>query len=130
MVVGKGGFGRVWIVSYKSRKKYFALKEMTKTRIVAKKSVHSVLNERKILSSLRHDFIVNIKYAFQDRENLYLLMDLLTGGDLRYHLCFFRRFTEKQTSKTNKNSLQPVLYLLWNIPTPKAFSIEISNQKI
>ena len=72
---------------------------MAKARIVSKKSVHSVLNERKILSSLKNDFIVNIKCAFQDRENLYLLMDLLTGGDLRFHICYFRRFTEIQTSK-------------------------------
>jgi serum/glucocorticoid-regulated kinase 2 len=39
-------------------------------------------------------------YAFQDRENLYLVMDLLSGGDLRYHICKHRRFTEEQTSKS------------------------------
>jgi serine/threonine protein kinase len=38
-------------------------------------------------------------YAFQDRENLYLVMDLLSGGDLRYHICKNRRFSEEQTSK-------------------------------
>ena len=38
-------------------------------------------------------------YAFQDRENLYLIMDLMKGGDLRYHIGRQRRFTEEQTSK-------------------------------
>ena len=38
-------------------------------------------------------------YAFQDRENLYLVMDLLNGGDLRYHIGCQRRFSEDQTSK-------------------------------
>ena len=38
-----------------------------------------------------------MKFAFQDRENLYLVMDLLTGGDLRFHICFYRKFTEEQT---------------------------------
>ena len=37
-------------------------------------------------------------YAFQDRENLYLVMDLMNGGDLRYHLGKNRRFNEEQTS--------------------------------
>lgn len=37
--------------------------------------------------------------AFQDRENLYLVMDLMTGGDLRYHIGRQRRFSEVQTSK-------------------------------
>merc|ERR1719272_1099749 len=38
-----------------------------------------------------------MKYAFQDRENLYLVMDLLKGGDLRYHISRNRKFSEKQT---------------------------------
>ena len=42
---------------------------------------------------MRHSFIVNMELAFQDRENLYLVMDLLTGGDLRYHIGRQRRFS-------------------------------------
>jgi serine/threonine kinase 32/serum/glucocorticoid-regulated kinase 2 len=38
-------------------------------------------------------------YAFQDYDNLYLVMDLLTGGDLRYHISRNKKFTEEQTSK-------------------------------
>jgi serine/threonine protein kinase len=37
-------------------------------------------------------------YAFQDRQNLYLVMDLLTGGDLRFHVGRMRKFKEHQTS--------------------------------
>jgi serine/threonine protein kinase len=40
-------------------------------------------------------------YTFQDFENLYLVMDLLTGGDLRYHISRQKKFTEEQTSKIN-----------------------------
>ena len=40
-------------------------------------------------------------FAFQDYENLYLVMDLLTGGDLRYHFTKMRRFNENQTSIIN-----------------------------
>jgi serine/threonine protein kinase len=38
-----------------------------------------------------------MNFAFQDRENLYLISDLLTGGDLRYHIGKRRRFNEKET---------------------------------
>ena len=37
-------------------------------------------------------------YSFQDTENLYLVMDLLTGGDLRYHISKYKKFNEEQTS--------------------------------
>jgi serine/threonine protein kinase len=44
-------------------------------------------------------FIINMYFAFQDYENLYIVMDLLTGGDLRFHLSRVKKFNEEQTSK-------------------------------
>ena len=94
--IGKGGFGKVWRVESKKTKEHFAMKEMLKARILSKKSVNSVMNERKILSYIKHPLIVNMHFAFQDRENLYLILDLMPGGDLRYHIGRHRRFTEVQ----------------------------------
>jgi serine/threonine protein kinase len=70
------------------------MKEMLKARVLAKRSIHSVINERKILSQLKHPFIVNMQFAFQDLDNLYLVMDLHAGGDLRYHISRQRLFSE------------------------------------
>jgi protein kinase A len=95
--IGRGGFGKVWVVEFRDDRQIYAMKEMLKARIISKQSVNSVLNEQKLLSVLRHPFLVNIKFAFQDRENLYLVMDLMRGGDLRYHLNQNERFTEEQT---------------------------------
>jgi serine/threonine protein kinase len=110
-VIGKGGFGRVWKVQDKKSDQQYAMKEMSKQRILAKKSVNSVLNERNLLSKLHHEYIVNMKYAFQDRENLYLIMDLLSGGDLRYHICKHRKFTEQQTKFFAANIILALEYL-------------------
>jgi len=96
-VVGKGGFGKVWKVELKKTRELFAMKEMSKARILLKKSVNSVMNERKLLSILRHPFIVNMQFAFQDRENLFLVMDYKSGGDLRFHLGHHKCFSEPQT---------------------------------
>lgn len=70
---------------------------MSKVKIIDKKSEKSIKYERELLSHLKHPFIVNMYYAFQDFENLYLVMDLLNGGDLRFHICKHRQFTESQT---------------------------------
>jgi serine/threonine kinase 32 len=66
-VVGKGGFGKVWKVEMKRNSKIFAMKEMYKTKIIDKKSINSVMNERTLLARLKHPFLVNMSYAFQDR---------------------------------------------------------------
>ena len=81
----------------KKSKEQYAMKEMLKARVMSKRSVNSVINERRLLSILKHPFIVNMQYAFQCRENLYLVMDLMNGGDLRYHISKQRKFTEEQT---------------------------------
>ena len=44
-----------------------------------------------------HPFLINIIYAFQDRDTLFLGMDYVNGGDLRYHIGRMRRFRENQT---------------------------------
>ena len=55
-VIGKGGFSKVWKVERKKDRKLLALKEMSKARILSKRSVHSVMNERKILAYLRNPY--------------------------------------------------------------------------
>ena len=69
---------------------------MSKAKIIDKKSVDSILGEKNLLSQLHHSFIVNMIYSFQDLDYLYLVMDLLPEGNLRYYLCVKRRFNEKQ----------------------------------
>ncbi len=53
-VIGRGGFGKVWKVEKKKEKKLYAMKEMHKGRIIQKRSVNSVMNEKKFLTQLSH----------------------------------------------------------------------------
>lgn len=66
-VIGKGGFGKVWKVQMKKSGKIYAMKEMYKTKIINKKSINSVMNEKELLSKLNHPLLVNMSYAFQDK---------------------------------------------------------------
>jgi len=113
-VVGKGGFGKVWKVESKKNKQIYAMKEMSKSKVITKRSVNSVMNERHLLSTLKHPSLVNMMHAFQDRENLYLIMELMPGGDLRYHISKKRRFSEEQTKFFVACIVQGLEYLHMN----------------
>jgi serine/threonine protein kinase len=52
-----------------------------------------------------------MKGAFQDRQNCYLLMDYLDGGDLRYYINRNYSFTEEQT-----RILSSILRVLNSLP--------------
>jgi serine/threonine protein kinase len=53
-VIGKGGFGKVWKVYLKKNAMLFALKEMSKTKIIDKRSEKSVKYEKDLLSTMNH----------------------------------------------------------------------------
>lgn len=74
------------------------MKEMSKAVILAKQTVAAVHFEKDLLSQMNHPFICNIIYAFQDSDNVYLILELANGGDLRYHLYRNVKFNEQQTS--------------------------------
>lgn len=73
------------------------MKVMSKRRIKKKKSVQFVMNERKALAAVSESpFIINLKYSLHSDEEVYLVLDLMSGGDLGFHLHHRRRFSEKQ----------------------------------
>jgi len=51
-VIGKGGFGEVWKAFNIYDRKYYAMKIMSKAKILNGKSVNLIMNERYILSLL------------------------------------------------------------------------------
>lgn len=51
----------------KKNAQIYAMKEMYKAKVIQKKSINSVMNERRLLAKVKHPFLVNMLYAFQDR---------------------------------------------------------------
>jgi len=84
--VGKGAFGKVRVVQHKQSRELYALKYINKAKCVKMKAVPNIIQERRLLEEIDHPFIVNLRYAFQDDENCFFVLDLMLGGDLRFHL--------------------------------------------
>ena len=100
-MLGKGAFGKVRIVEHKNSGLIFALKYFRKDEGIPDRSVEgpkltfavvrseivlNIIRERQMLEHLSHPFLCNLRYSFQDVEYLFLVVDLMSGGDLRFHI--------------------------------------------
>lgn len=94
--LGKGSFGTVLLVKQRDTGRLYAQKQFKKASLtVRKKLIEQTKTERAILESVnRHPFIVNLYYAFQDHEKLYLILEYAQGGELFHHLEQERMFNE------------------------------------
>ena len=98
--LGKGSFGTVHLVKQKATGKLFAQKMFRKASITIRKTlIEQTKTERAILENInRHPFIVNLYYAFQDHEKLYLILEYAQGGELFTHLAAEHMFPEETAS--------------------------------
>lgn len=71
------------------------MKYMNKQKCIERDEVRNVLRELQVMQQLQHPFLVNLWFSFQDEEDLFMVVDLLLGGDLRFHLQKKVGFNEK-----------------------------------
>ncbi|KAL3668953.1 hypothetical protein V7S43_006241 [Phytophthora oleae] len=101
-VIGKGAFGKVMLVRKKvpdggaNPNAIYAMKVLKKASVFAKNQVEHTKSERRILRDIDHPFVVRLRYAFQNEDKLYLVMDYYNGGSLFFHLRKSRKFSEKR----------------------------------
>ncbi|KAJ3029402.1 UNVERIFIED_CONTAM: hypothetical protein HDU68_012262 [Siphonaria sp. JEL0065] len=93
-VVGKGAFGKVRIVQKKDTGVLYALKYINKLQCIRMRAIQNIFRERCILEDINHPLIVNLRYAWQDDFHMFMVLDLMEGGDLRFHLDKFHGFPE------------------------------------
>ena len=80
----------------KSTKKLYALKYMEIDQIVQRKAVENILREAYLMQQLSYyPLLVNAVFGFQDATHLYLGMDLMLGGDLKFHMEKKRKLNEE-----------------------------------
>jgi len=81
---GTGGFSRVFTVQHRYSAAQYALKALTKTRATKEETfMKIVMSEKKILAQLDSPFLIKMYTTFQDQSHLYVLLELVRGGDMR-----------------------------------------------
>lgn len=81
---------------YKKSGEVVAIKMLKKSHIIKMKQISHVTNERAILMTCEHPFIVNLLSTFKDATRLYMVMEYVPGGE------FFRYLRTKRFLKEDQ----------------------------
>ncbi|KAJ3062036.1 hypothetical protein HDU99_005355, partial [Rhizoclosmatium hyalinum] len=79
--ISKGAFGSVYLAKKRLTGDYYAIKVLRKSDMIAKNQVTNIKAERMILGQLDSPYVVKLYFSFQTKDNLYLVMEYLNGGD-------------------------------------------------
>jgi len=95
--LGRGAFGLVHACEKRDCGKLYAMKQINKKRVQATESLKTVMQERDYLAMMNSKFVTSLKYAIVDEDTIYIILDLMLGGDLKYHLNVQEKFSEART---------------------------------
>lgn len=81
--ISKGAYGSVYLARKKLTGEYFAIKALRKSDMISKNQVTNVKSERAIMMvQSEKPYVAPLYASFQNRDNLFLVMEYLPGGDL------------------------------------------------
>ncbi|RXM33398.1 Serine/threonine-protein kinase 38-like [Acipenser ruthenus] len=96
-IIGRGAFGEVRLVQKKDTGHIYAMKILRKADMLEKEQVAHIRAERDMLVEADGAWVVKMFYSFQDKRNLYLIMEFLPGGDMMTLLMKKDTLTEEET---------------------------------
>ncbi|XP_067098467.1 serine/threonine-protein kinase LATS1 [Osmerus mordax] len=80
--LGIGAFGEVCLARKEDTGALYAMKTLRKKDVLLRNQVAHVKAERDILAEADNEWVVRLYYSFQDKDNLYFVMDFIPGGDM------------------------------------------------
>lgn len=110
-LLGKGAFGKVFLVTKKDTGELYAMKCLRKDMIEQRNQKIHTQTERAILGQVNCPFIVQLRFAFQTSDKLYMVMDFINGGELFYHMRKCLKFPEDRARFYSAEILLALEYL-------------------
>jgi serine/threonine-protein kinase Chk2 len=113
-ILGTGTFAKVRLAIEKDTGDHYAIKIIDKKKFLmsnATKRKNPLMDEVKILSQLSHPNIIGIKRVFETETTLYLVLELVTGGELLDKILEEKHFPEEKARNYFRQMLEAECYL-------------------
>jgi RIO-like serine/threonine protein kinase len=99
-LLGAGTFGQVWLTRDNASGGAYAMKIQYKRELIDYNQADGVIREKRVMEHMHHPFVMSIVNAQQDRHCLYMMMELIQGGELRSQMRNDKRpFLDEGSSK-------------------------------
>ena len=109
--IGSGGFGKVYKIRHKVSKNIYAIKVISKSKIIENKLTEQMKLEIKIMYCLNHKHIIKLYNHFEDDDNFYLILEFAPKSQLYSKLKMHGRFDEKHAARYMREIISAVEYL-------------------
>ena len=80
--IGKGAFGKVFLVTMKTTGKQYAMKVLNKKEIIKNRLIRYAVTEKNVVTKIEHPFIVRCYFSFQTKDMLYMILEYCPNGNL------------------------------------------------
>ncbi|XP_061114528.1 calcium/calmodulin-dependent protein kinase type 1B isoform X1 [Conger conger] len=107
--LGEGSFSEVRVAQHRRSLRLVAVKCIHKRALKGREAL--LENEIAVLRKIHHENIVSLEETFETPTKLYLVMTLLTGGELLERILERGNYTEKDASRVIQQVLEAVRYL-------------------
>lgn len=85
-LLGKGSFGKVFLVRVIGSKDFYAMKVLKKSEVKKRRQIEHTKTELRVMGGAEHPFICSLKYAFNTDTRLFMVSEFCQGGELFFHL--------------------------------------------
>jgi serine/threonine protein kinase len=111
-MIGKGSFARVYLVENTETKARHAVKAFSKEYLLSQpKGKEAIMNEIEMMQKLKHPFIMSLEEVHESKNSIYLVLELLEGGELMSNISSKERPTLRDYSRVMKCTLEALAYM-------------------
>ena len=112
--LGKGGFARCYHLTECDTKKVYAVKVVQKSSLTKSRAKQKLMSEIKIHKTMKHPGVVLLEKYFEDKENVYIVLELCPNLSLNDMLKRRKRFTDIEVRCYLNQLINAVIYMREN----------------
>ena len=110
-LLGSGSYAKVVLAKHNLNGKLYAMKKINKSMLNNYEKQHEAHIEKQCLAELKHNNILKLNKTFQDKKNLYFVLEYCSNKNLNYLILILKKFDFKLAQFYSAQILSAISYM-------------------